>query len=34
MKKIDYDKLNSFIALDVIQPFYKIRLDRLKMANL
>lgn len=34
MKKIDYDKLNSFIASDVIQPFYKIRLDRLKLANL
>jgi len=34
MKKIDYDKLNSFITSDVIQPFYKIRLDRLKFANL
>ncbi len=29
MKKLDYKKLNTFIASDVIQPFYKIRLDRL-----
>ncbi len=29
MKKLDYQKLNTFIASDVIQPFYKIRLDRL-----
>ncbi|MDD2753452.1 MAG: PmeII family type II restriction endonuclease [Candidatus Portnoybacteria bacterium] len=34
MKKIDYNKLNSFIALDIIRPFYKIRLDRLESANL
>lgn len=29
MKKLDYKKLNTFIASDVIRPFYKIRLDRL-----
>ena len=29
MKKLDYQKLNTFIASDVIQPFYKIRLSRL-----
>lgn len=34
MKKINYEKLNAFIASDVIQPFYKIRLDRLKSASL
>ncbi len=34
MRQLNYDKLNSFIASDVIQPFYKIRLDRLKSASL
>ena len=29
MKKLDYKKLNTFIASDIIQPFYKIRIDRL-----
>jgi len=33
MKKLDYKKLNTFIASDVIQPFYKIRLDRLAGAK-
>lgn len=30
MKKINYEKLNTFIASDVIAPFYKIRLARLE----
>jgi len=34
MKQLNYEKLNAFIASDVIQPFYKIRLDRLKSASL
>lgn len=34
MKKLDYDKLNNFIASDVIQPFYNIRLERLEIAKL
>ena len=34
MKKLNYDKLNVFIASDVIQPFYKIRLERLEFAKL
>lgn len=34
MKKLDYEKLNAFIAFDVIRPFYQIRLDRLTKAKL
>lgn len=34
MKKLDYEKLNKFIASDVITPFYNIRLDRLGLAKL
>lgn len=34
MKRLNYEKLNAFIASDVIGPFYKIRLDRLKSASL
>jgi site-specific DNA-methyltransferase (cytosine-N4-specific) len=34
MKKLDYDKLNTFIANDVIKPFYEIRLARLATATL
>jgi len=34
MKKLDYEKLNAFIASDIIQPFYKIRIDRLTKAKL
>lgn len=34
MKKLDYEKLNAFIVSDVIQPFYKIRLERLELAKL
>ena len=34
MKKINYVKLNAFIISDVIQPFYKIRLERLEFAKL
>lgn len=34
MKKLNYDKLNTFIASDVIQPFYQIRLQRLGIAKL
>lgn len=34
MKKINYEKLNMFIVSDVIQPFYKIRLERLGSASL
>lgn len=34
MKKLNYEKLNSFIASDVIKPFYKIRLSRLESAKL
>ncbi len=34
MKKLNYEKLNRFISSDVIQPFYKIRLDRLESAKL
>jgi site-specific DNA-methyltransferase (cytosine-N4-specific) len=34
MKKLNHDKLNDFIATDVIKPFYNIRLERLETANL
>lgn len=34
MKKLNYDKLNTFIASDVIKPFYEIRLNRLESAKL
>lgn len=34
MKKLNYEKLNTFIASDVIKPFYEIRLTRLKSAKL
>lgn len=34
MKKLNYEKLNSFIASDVIKPFYEIRLSRLESAKL
>lgn len=34
MKKLDYEKLNSFIASDVIKPFYDTRLGRLETASL
>jgi len=34
MKKLNYEKLNTFIASDVIKPFYEIRLLRLESAKL
>ena len=34
MKKINYEKLNTFIVSDATQPFYKIRLERLGSASL
>jgi len=34
MKKLNYEKLNAFIASDVIKPFYEIRLNRLGSAKL
>ena len=34
MKKLNYEKLNAFIASDVIKPFYEIRLSRLESAKL
>lgn len=34
MKKLNYKKLNAFIASDVIKPFYEMRLDRLESAKL
>jgi len=34
MKKLDYKKLNTFIATDIIRPFYEIRLDRLNKVKL
>lgn len=34
MKELNYERLNQFIASDVIQPFYNIRLERLKSATL
>lgn len=34
MKKLNYEKLNDFIASDVIKPFYDIRLKRLESAKL
>ena len=34
MKKLNYKELNKFIVSDVIQPFYKIRLERLEFAKL
>lgn len=34
MKKLNYEKLNTFIASDVIRPFYGIRLNRLESAKL
>lgn len=34
MKKLDYKKLNNFIASSVIKPFYDTRLSRLESAKL
>lgn len=34
MKKLNYKKLNKFIASDIIKPFYEIRLNRLESAKL
>ena len=34
MKKLNYKKLNTFIASDVIKPFYEMRLKRLDSAKL
>ena len=34
MKKLNYKKLNTFIASDVIKPFYEMRLERLESAKL
>lgn len=34
MEKLDYEKLNTFIASDVIKPFYEIRLERLSLAKI
>lgn len=34
MKKLNYERLNAFIASDVIKPFYEIRLTRLESAKL
>ncbi|PIR58371.1 MAG: cytosolic protein [Parcubacteria group bacterium CG10_big_fil_rev_8_21_14_0_10_35_15] len=34
MKNLNYEKLNTFIASDVIKPFYEIRLSRLESAKL
>ncbi|MCY4577177.1 MAG: PmeII family type II restriction endonuclease [Candidatus Kaiserbacteria bacterium] len=34
MKKLNYKKLNTFIAADVIKPFYEMRLERLESAKL
>ena len=34
MKKLNYGKLNTFIASDVIKPFYEVRINRLKSAKL
>src|SRR3989344_2031552 len=34
MKKLNYKKLNRFIASEVIKPFYDIRLNRLELAKL
>lgn len=34
MKRLNYKKLNTFIASDVIKPFYEIRLNRLEDAKL
>lgn len=34
MKRLNYKKLNAFIASDVIRPFYKIRLFRLRKVRL
>ena len=34
MRKLNYEKLNVFIASDVIKPFYEIRLTRLESAKL
>lgn len=34
MKKLNYEKLNTFIASAVIKPFYEIRLNRLESAKL
>ena len=34
MKKLNYEKLNTFIASDVIKPFYEMRLERLKSVKL
>lgn len=34
MKGLNYEKLNSFIASDIIKPFYETRLTRLESAKL
>ena len=34
MKKLNYSKLNAYTTSDIIQPFYKIRLERLEFAKL
>lgn len=34
MKKVNYKKVNKFIAKNVILPFYKIRLEKLKKTKL
>ena len=34
MQKLNYRKLNTFIASDVIEPFYEMRLERLESATL
>ena len=34
MKKVDYVKLNSFIASDVVTPFYEKRIEKLKSIKL
>lgn len=34
MSRIDYEKLNTFIASDVIQPFYQKRLEKLEKMKL
>lgn len=34
MKKIDYKKLDSFIASDVVTPFYEKRIEKLKSIKL
>lgn len=34
MKKVDYKKLNNFIATDVVNPFYEKRIEKLKSIKL